>query len=158
MTGEPRKKVSHVGAPAVFALEMACKQVLDAFCDADGHVGIYLVGSALERADWRDVDVRLMMDDAAFTRLFPGASISPPSWEFDPRWTLLTVAISRWLCAQTGLPVDFQFQPMSHANACHKGRRHALGLSIAPPEPAAQPYPPGVKEFHDAEVKRMLAP
>lgn len=131
---EPRKKVAYIGAPACFALEMACKQLRDAFpeqSEAD-HIGIYIVGSALERPDWRDVDVRMMMDDATFLRHFPGVNLQAGTWEFDPRWCLLVSAISQWMSRQTGLPIDFQFQPMTHANRHHKGRRHAAGLTFEP--------------------------
>ncbi len=120
----PRKKVNYVGAPAIFALESACVQITDAF----GGFGCYLVGSALERADWRDVDVRYIMRDEEFDVLFPGAR---PCWEQDPRWLLLTVSISERLSKLTGLPVDFQFQPQTHANERHEGKRHPLGLRIA---------------------------
>lgn len=129
---ETKAKVAHIGAPACFALEQACKQVRDAFpeqTEAD-HIGIYVVGSSLERPDWRDVDVRMMMDDASFLRLFPGVNLEAGTWEFDPRWCLLVVAISQWMSKQTGLPIDFRFQPMTHANKRHKGRRHAAGLSF----------------------------
>jgi len=126
-----KKKASYIGAPAVFALEQALKHVNDAFCDDDCFAGIYIVGSCLERPDWRDVDVRLILEDTAFEKLFPAATVHSGAWEFDPRWCLLTVAISKWLSAETGLPIDFQFQPMSHANERHKGRRNAAGLRFA---------------------------
>lgn len=130
-TPEPKcSKACHVGAPAIFALEQACQIVNDAF----GHFGCYLVGSALERADWRDVDVRYILDDAEFAVLFPDAG---DHWENDPRWLLLTVCIAAWLSQQSGLPVDFQFQPQTHANARHQGRRNALGLRIAKPRSEA---------------------
>tara|TARA_R110002074_G_scaffold299200_1_gene470683 strand:- start:455 stop:790 length:336 start_codon:yes stop_codon:yes gene_type:complete len=93
--------------------------------------GAYVVGSVLERADWRDVDVRFIMDDVSFAEMFPDAD---QHWEFDPKWLLLTVAISKWLSDQTGLPIDFQFQPQTHANARHKGRRNAVGLRFAKSE------------------------
>lgn len=128
MSDEPRKKGVYVGAPACFALEQACQDIAEAFGAFRGAGGIYLVGSALERPDWRDVDVRLILDDEAFAALFPDAG---RSWEFDPRWLLLTVSISGWLSKVTGLPVDFQFQPRTHANEIHKGPRNALGLRIA---------------------------
>lgn len=132
----PRKKVAYIGAPACFALEQALKHVHDAF-DEDGHYGIYIVGSCLERADWRDVDVRMILGDEAFEKLFPKAEMNG-FWEFDARWCLLTVAISKWLSAQTGLPIDFQFQPMTHANKHHKGPRHAAGLHIVKREDDAR--------------------
>lgn len=124
----PRKKATYVGAPACFALEEACQVINRAF---DGF-GCYLVGSALERPDWRDIDVRFIMRDEEFAALFPDAGpLNEHRWEFDPRWILLTVSISERLSKQTGLPVDFQFQPQTHANERHKGPRNALGLRFA---------------------------
>lgn len=122
-TAPTRIKASHVGAPAIFALEQQCQDLNRAF---DGHC--YLVGSALERPDWRDIDIRLIMDDEAFTVLFPGSGAKHCQWEFDPRWIIMTVAISERLSKVTGLPVDFQFQPRTHANERHKKRRNAMGL------------------------------
>jgi hypothetical protein len=122
----PRKGV-YIGAPACFALEEAIRPVCDAFgaYGGSGLVGCYIVGSCLERPDWRDVDVRLMMSDDEFAALFPDAGAQ---WEHDARWLLLTVAISERLSRLTGLPIDFQFQPNSHANERHNGRRNAIGL------------------------------
>lgn len=119
----PKRKATYIGAPACFALEQACQQIVDAF----GHYGIYQVGSSLERPDWRDIDLRYILPDEEFAKLFPNAE---DHWEQDPRWLLLTVSISGWLSKQTGLPVDFQFQPQTHANARHKGPRNAYGMRI----------------------------
>lgn len=119
-----RRKFNYIGAPAVFALELACQHIQAAF----GHFGAYIVGSCLDRADWRDIDVRYILPDDEFERLFPDAG---ENWELDSRWLLLTVAILRWLKDQTGLPVDFQFQPQTHANALHHGRRSAIGRRFA---------------------------
>jgi hypothetical protein len=121
---EPRKKASYIGAPACFALELALQQVCEAFA---GGFGCYIVGSALERPDWRDVDVRLIMTDDEFAREFPNAG---RHWEHDPKWLLLTVSISQWLSKQSGLPVDFQFQPQTHANKMYPGIRHAAGIRV----------------------------
>ena len=120
-----RHKSNYIGAPACFALELACKHLRQAF----GGFGTYQVGSSTERADWRDVDVRLILPDDEFERLFPNAALGG-SWEMDPRWLVMTVAISAWLAKETGLPIDFQFQPQTHANERHPGRRNALGLRI----------------------------
>lgn len=120
---EPRKKYNYTGAPACFALELALRQVTEAFnCTA-----CYIVGSVLERSDWRDVDVRMIMDDEDFDKEFPDAG---RHWEHDAKWLLLTVSISEWLSKQSGLPIDFQFQSMTHANNQHKGRREATGFRI----------------------------
>lgn len=121
-----RKKGIYVGAPACFALELACQHLDAAF--GDGSFGCYVVGSALERADWRDVDVRMILEDEAFARLFPSAG---NNWEFDARWLVLTVSISAWLSKESGLPIDFQMQPQTHANAQHKGARNAVGLKLS---------------------------
>ncbi len=122
------QKVNHVGAPAIFALEMACQQVGDAF----ESWGIFLVGSALTNPERRDIDLRMIMDDAEFAREFPQAETH---WEHDPKWLLLTVSISGWLTKLSGLPVDFQFQPQTHANKYHKGPRHSLGMRFVKVRP-----------------------
>ena len=101
-----------------------CQQVHEAL----GGFGCYLVGSALERPDWRDVDVRLIMKDEEFAELFPAAG---HAWEQDPRWLLLNVSIAERLSKLTGLPVDFQIQPQTHANERHSGKRHAIGFRVA---------------------------
>lgn len=130
-TEPKRKKFCHIGAPACFALEQAARHIAEAFGlnrnDSEGwRGGMYVVGSCLERPDWRDVDVRLMLSDKAFAELFPDAG---NYWEHDARWLLLTVAISQWLSSQTGLPIDFQFQPQTKANQMHaKKPRNAIGI------------------------------
>lgn len=126
-TPAPRKKASYVGAPACFALEMACQALNRAF----GGFGCYLVGSALERPDWRDIDVRLVLSDEEFMALFPDVDLEAVNWEFDTRWLVMTVSIAAWLSKSTGLPVDFQFQPQGHASRRHKGPRSALSLRFA---------------------------
>jgi hypothetical protein len=131
---KPRVKFSYLGAPKCFLLEQACKHISDAFRFDCDHCGIYQVGSTLQRPDWRDVDVRMIVDDEAFMKLFPGVELWPDktsgNWEGDPRWLLLITSISLWLKKQTGLPIDFQIQPMTHANAHHKGPRNALGMNF----------------------------
>ena len=122
-SGDKRKKAIYVGAPACFALELACQHLQEAF----GEYGLYLVGSALERPDWRDVDVRYILSDEGFAALFPDAG---QYWEHNPRWLVMVAAISAWLTKETGLPIDFQFQPQTHANERHPGKRNALGLKI----------------------------
>lgn len=123
MTNETRTKASHVGAPAIFALEQECRKINEAF----GGYGCYLVGSSLARPDWRDVDVRFIMADDDFATLFPDAGMY---WEQDTRWLLLTVSISERLSKVTGLPIDFQIQPQTHANERHKGPRSSIGLKL----------------------------
>ncbi len=116
-------KANYVGAPAIFTLDEQCSIINECF---EGF-GCYLVGSSLVTPNWRDVDIRFMMPDDEFEKLFPEISMH---WEFDPRWILLTTSISERLSRITGLPVDFQFQPQTQANKIHKGARHAIGMRI----------------------------
>jgi hypothetical protein len=132
-----RVKQVYVGAPAIFALEQCCQHI----CDAYDSFGCYLVGSALQRQDWRDIDIRMILSDEDFAREFP--NVEGRTWEHDSKWLLTIVSISAWLSKQTGLPVDFQIQPQTHANEVHKGPRSAIGIKISkpsvPPDPAPQP-------------------
>lgn len=127
-----KRKASYVGAPAIFKLELACQHINRAF----GGFGCYLVGSAMERADWRDVDVRMILSDEEFVVLFPDIDLTANNWEFDPRWLLMTVSISDHLSKVTGLPIDFQFQPQTHANIRHNKPRNPMGLRFAKPSKA----------------------
>jgi hypothetical protein len=131
-----RKKFCYVGVPAIFKLEQACRQLNDAW--GEEAFGCYLVGSCLERPDFRDVDVRMIFKDEMFQREFPDvASLETASWEHDPKWLILTVAISEWLRSQVGLLIDFQFQPQTFANKHHANKRNALGLRYMSPRKVA---------------------
>jgi hypothetical protein len=129
---ETGKKACYVGAPAIFSLELACQHINAAL----GNYGCYLVGSCMDRADFRDVDVRFIMDDEDFSILFPNVDLSVGSaiWEFDPRWLLFNTSICKWLRDQTGLSVDFQIQPQTFANERHDKPRSAIGLRMASPK------------------------
>lgn len=126
--GSKRTKGVYIGAPACFSLEMACSHIRAAFVSDDDPGGIYVVGSCLERQDWGDIDVRLIMSDEAFERLFPSASLLNAAWEHDPRWVLMVTTIAQWMSSQTGLPIDFQFQPATFANERHLKARQPVGF------------------------------
>lgn len=126
------KKECYVGAPAIFKLEQACQHINAALRGSDRIGCCYLVGSCMERSDWRDVDVRYIMTDESFASLFPEARMESAQWEFDPRWLLFNVSITEWLRSQTGLPIDFQIQPQTFANERHDKPRSAIGLRIQP--------------------------
>jgi hypothetical protein len=88
----------------------------------------YLVGSALDRRDFGDVDVRIMLDDDVYDALFPAPRYHPQRAQ--ALWSMLCEAISAWGRQETGLPIDFQFQRQTEANSDEScaGRRNALGL------------------------------
>lgn len=119
-----------LGVSQFFALNEACRTVVDAF-DGWMHVGCYLVGSALTRRDWRDVDVRLIMADGSFDVMFGGKA---PAGATVTPLLLLNAAMSEWLQRRTDLPVDFQFQRMTDANAAYPRKdghkRNAVGMLI----------------------------
>lgn len=79
----------------------------------------YLVGSALDRPDYRDVDVRLILSDDVYDRLASVVDVMA-----------LNLAYSLWGQRVTGLPIDFQVQRMTEANAENPaaGRRHPIGM------------------------------
>lgn len=116
-----------VGGPGYIALNHFGALILAAY----GHEP-YLVGSATRGKTWRDVDVRLILPDDEFDALF--GSVRP--FGLNPRWSLITAGISALGQQWTGLPIDFQIQPMTHANERYPSEfRQPLGIWIASPEP-----------------------
>lgn len=113
-----RTRAHYLPADSLFGLHAAAEEVMHSF----DSLGVYLVGSSLTSKDYRDVDVRCMLRDEDFETLFPKDDRG-----LRPRFMLLCLSISAWFRQVTGLPVDFQFQKQSVANAKHKGERNALG-------------------------------
>lgn len=126
----PRPRANWLPSPEYFLLEQACVFINEAF----GGVCCYLVGSALEKRDHRDVDVRCMLEDEHFDRLFPGAGDNPQRHGF---WSLVCTSVSLMLKRQTGLPIDFQIQRQTQANERFSQKdghhRSALGMMIGYP-------------------------
>lgn len=83
----------------------------------------YHVGSSLHSKDWRDVDVRLILDDADFERRFGAPQLA----EVNPKLAAVTLAFCALGTAMTGLPIDFQIQPMIWANERYPDNRSPLG-------------------------------
>lgn len=104
-------------------LNMACRILTAAF----GHC-VFLVGSSQERPDYRDVDVRAILNDADFDAIIPGGA-SARLDRIDARLLALNLSVSAYLSRQSALPVDFQFQRMTEANAEYGDRpRNPLGI------------------------------
>lgn len=100
----------------IYNLDAACVPVRRAFGRPP-----YLVGSAGYDGsrEYRDVDVRLMLDDEEFAAVCPTRD----------RWALLCLAVSTYLRERTGLPVDFQIQRTREANERFgNGLRNPLGM------------------------------
>ena len=101
----------------LYNLDAACRAISKAFRGGPA----YLVGTAgAEGADsYRDVDVRLMLDDDEFAEVCPTLA----------RWELLCLAIGAYLKDRSGLPVDFQIQRTREANERYGGKaRNPLGM------------------------------
>ena len=109
----------YLPAHAHFLLDQACIAIGWAFDSTP-----YLVGSALQRADYRDVDVRVILPDDRYAAMFPGPGVQ----RAHPYWSLLSSVISLQLSQMTGLPVDFQIQAMTAANEHNPGPRDPLGI------------------------------
>lgn len=121
------KRANFIGAPQFFELNQACEILWRAFGDGSG---IYLVGSSIKRRNFRDVDVRCIMDDDDFERLF---GKHETAFYLNPLWSVMCCSVSLWLSKRTGLPIDFQIQKQSDANKNECGPRHALGLALPMP-------------------------
>ena len=108
-----------VGMPQALLLQQFGNYAGDAF----GHTP-YHVGSSLKNKDgWRDVDVRVLIPDDEYAAM----GLGEPGFEHNsPRWRAVTLAWSAFGKALTGLPIDFQLQQLSHANAKYPSPRSAL--------------------------------
>lgn len=118
-------RANYLGAPAAFNLYQCILPVNKAF-----NTMCFLVGSCLEKRDYRDVDVRAILSDVEFATFFPTIANSK---ETDAHWSLTCSSISEWLSSRTGLPVDFQVQTMTEANHRFKGERQAIGMFFDKP-------------------------
>lgn len=100
-----KRKHAHpyVGMPAFLKLELFSQQVQYAF---DGVVP-YLCGSSVKGKKWRDVDVRLILDDKPFRKRFGKRPFAAALNATNLAWS----ALGREM---TGLPIDFQIQKQSH--------------------------------------------
>lgn len=110
-----------VGMPADLKLHEFGSQVWAAFGSMPYHVGSSLAGKV-----WRDVDVRLILDDAEYERLGLG---DPKNTRSSAKWVALVLAFSALGREMTGLPVDFQIQSQTLANEKYPGPRSALGIT-----------------------------
>lgn len=122
------RSASYLSPHQMHRLDLACAPVRNAF----PNYGPVLVGSVNERADYRDVDVRVILQDKDFDRIFgKGAADERGECHGDPRWQLICAALSEWVSNVSGLPVDFQIQRMTQANTSYAGElRNPLGVRV----------------------------
>lgn len=99
-----------VGMPAWLYLNQFGRLVYDVFGSYP-----YLVGSAADTKQWRDVDVRLILEDDEYIKLF--GKPSRPA-EINPKWVSLCLAYASLGTKITGLPIDFQIQSQKKQMTC----------------------------------------
>lgn len=122
-----RARATYLSPPDFRRLDWACRPVADAF-----HKPVYLVGSVMTRADFRDVDLRLILNDDVIERMFgaDGRYGTPERPTPAGLWQLMNVALSDLIAQAANLraPVDFQIQSRTEANET-RGVRNPLGIT-----------------------------
>ena len=114
-----------IGMPASLWLNEFGAHLISAF-DAPA----YHVGSSLgeKGTPWRDVDVRVMLDDEVWNSMGLG---DPVHTHTNSKWVALCIAFSCLGHKMTGLPIDFQLQQLTHANKAYdlkNNPRSAIGI------------------------------
>ena len=112
-------KVSFLTTSEFARLNHACLLVEEAF----GSMTTYLVGSSLAKDDYRDIDVRTILDDEHFDALFKGREFF---------WSVTCLGIATYLTQVSGLPVDYQIQRQTQANERFTGARNPIGVRARP--------------------------
>ena len=117
-------RATFLSPPDFHRLEWACRTIHDAFGEPP-----YLVGSVLTRPDFRDIDLRLILDDDAVKRLC-GASGIHGGGNQDAVRLLLNIALSDLITklAAPPAPIDFQIQSQTEANAEPGRGRNPMGI------------------------------
>jgi hypothetical protein len=119
-----KKQTVGVGMPANLLLHEFGSHLWFAFDEV-----LYHVGSSLTKKMWRDVDVRIMLDDEKYKAMGFGDPEHPHD---NGRWVAYCLAFSELGKRMTGLPIDFQIQQTSHANKLYTSKdghlRSALGM------------------------------
>lgn len=119
MSEEVKKhRASYLTVSQQFDLNVACRALRIPFGCCTYHVG-----SSLTKPDYHDVDVRCILDDAEYDKMFGNVE----GGQGQARLLFLNTTISEWIGGKTGLPIDFQFQKMTEANDKFKGTRNFVG-------------------------------
>jgi len=112
-------ETSGVGQPQGMLLNEFGERLHAAFGDMAYHVGSSLSGNT-----WRDVDVRLLLDDDVWEKMELGDPKDPHQ---NRKWRALCIVFSEYGRHTTGLPIDFQLQQRTYANVTYRSEiRSAL--------------------------------
>lgn len=80
--------------------------------------GVFLVGSALKRKDYRDVDIRHIISNDSFLKMFSSIDIG-----------YFNQMVSLWGQQVTGLPIDYQVQSIDSEDNKVPGYKHPIGIN-----------------------------
>jgi hypothetical protein len=111
-----------VGAPEWVYLEKYGEMIRVAFGAIPYHVG----SSLTQKVGWRDVDVRIIMNDVEWEHCEFGEPDNPSK-----KCVAFNVAFSELGRKMTGLPIDFQIQQQTYANKNFPPSEHprsAIGI------------------------------
>ena len=87
---------------------------------------MFLVGSAMITRDYRDVDVRIILDNDEFKEKF-----GHDAPLYSRYWRLTCLMMSEYLAKHSNLPVDFQYQPRRKIGEEEKKKpMHSLGVTM----------------------------
>ncbi len=125
-------EVTGLNESQVFLLNKYCQPLITAFGSC------YLVGSSLTNPNFNDIDVRCIMPDDEFVRMFGenGDYTSPFPYSKNVRWLVICTTIASWLGSIFGpdlldsrIDLDFQIHTESYDNKEWSNRlKYPLGL------------------------------
>jgi hypothetical protein len=123
MTESLTRHKTGIGPPESLRLHLFGELIEEAWSELG-----YLVGSSQRGEPWRDIDVRVMVSNDAFARFF-GSDWQTGRRHQNPGWRAHMLAWSTLGQQLTGLPIDFQVERLSEANAVRSGEpRNPIGL------------------------------
>lgn len=94
----------------------------------------YHVGSSLYSKKWRDIDVRIVMEDDKYDALFGVCDRGEGHrhTRSEPFWSAMMTAFSLWGQKVTGLPIDFQIHRRSDVKQADWDKaRNPLGIFVS---------------------------
>ncbi len=120
---------SYLSPPDLHRLDWTCVPIHRAFDKPP-----YLVGSALTRPSFRDIDLRMILSDEDVMSMFGAKRLEPYGTNTDPEpnrlWLLINIALSDLIAKTAGLswPIDFQIQSRAEANKYTNEPRNPMGV------------------------------
>jgi hypothetical protein len=119
------RSASYLSPPDFHRLNWACQPIRAAFGSPP-----YLVGSVLTRPDYRDIDLRMILDDQVYDSMFGEVDALLVNRKPSASLLLLNIAVSDLIskAANPPVPIDFQFQSMTEANVPEHGMRNPMGM------------------------------